>query len=138
MDMNVVFSVLFVIIALMGAYGLIRLKKSGKIIINYQELMDISVLFGLTMEMMNELGLTKEPMVKSVSDVVELTLEFIEGNYVGNGDETEEEIQTACEDFAFGLCEQFKLEMTVDRQVMIEKLIDIGLHQIGVVGIEEV
>jgi len=130
MDMAMVFGILFVLCALAGAFTLKALKDSGRLEgLDSEDITDIMDYFDLTMDMAKELGLTKESLVMTIAEVIDLAMEFVADNI----DQNDPNLRNACEDFAFGLCEQFKVEMTVERQEMMEKLIDIGLHQMNLV-----
>lgn len=129
-NLTAVIAIVVVFLVLAVAYGFTMLRKSGKITFNLEDVLNISQLFGIGYSVMDEIGLLDDEKAKTVADVVELSLEFAEKNLADKPNLIE-----ACEDFAFGLCDEFKIELNDNRRELMMKLINIGLSQIGLITV---
>lgn len=126
MDYGFVYALVLVTIIIAGAAGIYHVKK-GKLTTE-DELKIVENVFDLTTSIIDELNLPSEKAILRIAQIVRSALDYAIatiGDHV-----TEAEVKEASKQYAFDLCEQFNLELTDTRKLIIGQLINAGLSSI--------
>lgn len=117
--LGIVFTVLIAI------FFINYLEKKNYIKISQEELEKVISLFQLSMEVVDELNLKEEPLIKKIADIVVDSLELFKDRYTDK-EEAIKEITA----YVIRMCGVINIPMTEQRQKIIETFVKIGIDNI--------
>jgi len=117
MDYTVLYILVAVVLSLGIAFGVGYLRKNNYI--TKEDLAFASELLGLTSAIILELKLKEEPLIKQITNIVTNSLSYSIALYGENGENVIKESIKYAEE----LCVEYNIELTKNREMIIEKLI---------------
>jgi len=117
-DLNILYilGIIFIVLGLVFAISYLRRKN----IVNADDLKIVSNLLNLSVSIIQEMNLNKEPEILKISNIIALsldnTIEIIKLR-------DKEKIIEQTKIFAYGLCEKNNIELTENRKEIIIQLI---------------
>jgi hypothetical protein len=126
MDYTILYVLGIIIFTLGISFGLGYLKKKNIIKADIDDIIFVVSLFNLSVEVVDELNLKQEPLIKKIADIVSETLEYIASIYDENVDK-----HVLAYDYACNLALKLNIELTDNRKNIINSLIDIGINSLS-------
>lgn len=121
MDYNMLYvlGIVFGVCVLTYVISVLRKKE----IITQTDLSFVQQLFSLSVAIIDELNLKNEDKILQISNVVLSALEYATSISSGAENITEKALEKCYE-----LCEQFEIELTASRKLILQQLVTIGLQ----------
>jgi len=122
-DFTILYAIGLIIVALGIPIGIAYLRKKDIIKVDVDDILLVVTMFNLSLEIIDELNLKQETQIKTIGNILSMTMNYIAETYNDNAN-----MQLLAENYAFGLADKLGLILTEERQQIIKKLIDIGLQ----------
>ena len=120
MDIDVIYTLLVVAVALGGAYLLTKYIKPKK-----DDLETVKTLFNLSVAVMDELNLKSEDKILEIATIVNSSIDYA---IVFSGDNVE--LEDVAFEYCVNVCKQLNINIDGNRTVILKELIGIASKQI--------
>ena len=120
MDIDVIYTLLVVAVALVGAYLLTKYTKFKK-----DDLETVKTLFNLSVAVMDELNLKGEDKILEIATIVNSSIDYA---IVFSGDQVE--LEDVAFEYCVKVCKQLNINIDGNRTVILKELIGIASKQI--------
>ena len=120
MDMDVMYTLLVVAVALAGAYLLTKYTKFKK-----DDLETVKALFNLSVAVIDELNLKNEDKILEIATIVNSSIDYA---IVFSGDNVE--LEDVAFEYCVNVCKQLNINIDENRTVILKELIGIASKQI--------
>jgi hypothetical protein len=116
---------LLIVVGVLAFTFLFKYLKVKKVInFDVDDLIEISGMFGLGVDLVNEMGLKYDKQIKLIAAILKDTLDYACKVWDDSAD-----MSTVAYNYAVGLADKFGLVLTDSRKDIIKKLIDIGIEK---------
>ena len=120
MDMDVMYTLLVVAVALAGAYLLTKYTKFKK-----DDLETVKALFNLSVAVIDELNLKNEDKILEIATIVNSSIDYA---IVFSGDNVE--LEDVAFEYCVNVCKQLNINIDGNRTAILKELIGIASKQI--------
>ena len=120
MDIDVIYTLLVVTVALAGAYLLTKYAKFKK-----DDLETVKTLFNLSVAVIDELNLKNEDKILEIATIVNSSIDYA---IVFSGDNVE--LEDVAFEYCVNVCKQLNINIDENRTVILKELIGIASKQI--------
>ena len=120
MDIDVIYTLLVVAVALAGAYLLTKYTKIKK-----DDLETVKALFNLSVAVIDELNLKNEDKILEIATIVNSSIDYA---IVFSGDNVE--LEDVAFEYCVNVCKQLNINIDGNRTVILKELIGIASKQI--------
>ena len=120
MDMDVMYTLLVVAVALAGAYLLTKYAKFKK-----DDLETVKALFNLSVAVIDELNLKSEDKILEIATIVNSSIDYA---IVFSGDNVE--LEDVAFEYCVNVCKQLNINIDENRTTILKELIGIASKQI--------
>ena len=120
MDIDVIYTLLVVAVALAGAYLLTKYTKFKK-----DDLETVKALFNLSVAVIDELNLKNEDKILEIATIVNSSIDYA---IVFSGDNVE--LEDVAFEYCVNVCKQLNINIDENRTVILKELIGIASKQI--------
>ena len=120
MDMDVMYTLLVVAVALAGAYLLTKYTKFKK-----DDLETVKALFNLSVAVIDELNLKSEDKILEIATIVNSSIDYA---IVFSGDNVE--LEDVAFEYCVNVCKQLNINIDENRTTILKELIGIASKQI--------
>lgn len=120
MDMTMIYCLIMVVGVVLLTYIVSKLRKSN--VISTEDLNFVQHLFNISMLLIDELNLKNEDKILQISNVVLIALEY--ATAIASGTENVSEIAIKK---CYDLCKELGIELTDNRKLILNQLIQLGL-----------
>ena len=120
MDMDVMYTLLVVAVALAGAYLLTKYTKIKK-----DDLETVKALFNLSVAVIDELNLKNEDKILEIATIVNSSIDYA---IVFSGDNVE--LEDVAFEYCVNVCKQLNINIDENRTTILKELIGIASKQI--------
>lgn len=120
MDIDVIYTLLVVAVALAGAYLLTKYTKFKK-----DDLETVKTLFNLSVAVIDELNLKGEDKILEIATIVNSSIDYA---IVFSGDNVE--LEDVAFEYCVNVCKQLNINIDGNRTVILKELIGIASKQI--------
>ena len=120
MDIDVIYTLLVVTVALVGAYLLTKYAKFKK-----DDLETVKTLFNLSVAVIDELNLKSEDKILEIATIVNSSIDYA---IVFSGDNVE--LEDVAFEYCVNVCKQLNINIDGNRTVILKELIGIASKQI--------
>lgn len=120
MDMDVMYTLLVVAVALVGAYLLTKYTKFKK-----DDLETVKALFNLSVAVIDELNLKNEDKILEIATIVNSSIDYA---IVFSGDNVE--LEDVAFEYCVNVCKQLNINIDGNRTAILKELIGIASKQI--------
>ena len=120
MDMDVMYTLLVVAVALAGAYLLTKYTKFKK-----DDLETVKALFNLSVAVIDELNLKNEDKILEIATIVNSSIDYA---IVFSGDNVE--LEDVAFEYCVNVCKQLNINIDENRTTILKELIGIESKQI--------
>ncbi len=122
-DLNIVYIIVILIVAVGLIFGANYLRKKG--LISESDLEFASKLLGLTVSIVNELNLQNEDKIKNISNFIILGLNEVNSTMALTD---KQQIIDNVKNYVYKACEQANIELTDNRKNIINSLVEIAVN----------
>lgn len=120
MDIDVMYTLLVVVVALAGAYLLTKYAKFKK-----DDLETVKALFNLSVAVIDELNLKNEDKILEIATIVNSSIDYA---IVFSGDNVE--LEDVAFEYCVNVCKQLNINIDENRTSILKELIGIASKQI--------
>lgn len=120
MDIDVIYTLLVVAVALAGAYLLTKYTKFKK-----DDLETVKALFNLSVAVIDELNLKNEDKILEIATIVNSSIDYA---IVFSGDNVE--LEDVAFEYCVNVCKQLNINIDENRTTILKELIGIASKQI--------
>ena len=120
MDIDVIYTLLVVAVALAGAYLLTKYTKIKK-----DDLETVKALFNLSVAVIDELNLKNEDKILEIATIVNSSIDYA---IVFSGDNVE--LEDVAFEYCVNVCKQLNINIDENRTTILKELIGIASKQI--------
>lgn len=124
MDYSILWTLGIIAIVISFIFGVLYLKRKG--VVSESDIKTVADMLGLSLAILNELDLKQENEIKKIGEFVFIGLNSAIGLYSLEGNK--DKIILLAKNLVFELCSKSGLEVTDNRRVIVEKLVELGLN----------